>query len=67
MQNVVNLFVYGILAYPEVIATIIKKDYSSIDATLNNYVRKQVKNAWYPGITMEEGSSVKGKLYLSVS
>ena len=50
MYTTTNVFTYGSLMNPEVFRTIATNKYPTLKAILRNHQRKQVKNAWYPGI-----------------
>mgnify|MGYP002076206927 CR=1 FL=1 len=62
-----NVFTYGTLMNKKVIKNIVKADFESVDATLEGYVRKKVKERVYPGITALKDSTVNGKLWLNVT
>lgn len=63
-----NVFTYGSLMYPEVIYNLVqKKDYVSMEATLREHTRRQVKAKVYPGLIPCPGTHIVGILYLDVT
>jgi hypothetical protein len=53
--------------YREVIGKLVKCVYDSEKAILQNYQRRQVKNAVYPGVVKCSGQSVAGVVYFGVN
>lgn len=62
-----NLFAYGTLMDPEIMAQVSGSTCRSRKATLHQFVRKTVRGEVYPAITMQQGSSVDGVVYFNVS
>ncbi len=57
------LFCYGTLQSPLVMKAVTGETYSGEEATLNDWGRYRFEKTEYPGIVVEPGSSVQGKLY----
>lgn len=55
-----HLFVYGTLMFPEVHESVTGKRFSSIAAVLEDHVRVQVRDAFYPAILESTGDQVQG-------
>jgi len=62
-----NLFAYGTLMVPEIMAQVSGSTCRSRKATLHQFVRKTVRGEVYPAIIMQQGSSVYGIVYFDVS
>jgi gamma-glutamylcyclotransferase (GGCT)/AIG2-like uncharacterized protein YtfP len=62
-----NLFAYGTLMDPEIMAQVSGSVCRSETATLHQYVRKKVRGEVYPAIIEQQGSSVDGVVYFDVS
>ena len=58
-----NLFAYGTLMWPEVMASVIGRRIEGVRATLNGYQRLRVKGEHYPVVVASEDDSVEGILY----
>lgn len=62
-----NLFAYGTLMDPEIMAQVTGAEYRSEKATLPQYVRKTVWGEVYPAIIKRSGSSVDGVVYFDIT
>lgn len=62
-----NLFAYGTLMDPEIMAQVSGVLCRSEKAILHQFVRKTVRGEVYPAIIMQQGSSVDGVVYFDVS
>ena len=62
-----NLFAYGTLMDPEIMARVSGVESRSADAVLEGYVRKAVRGEVYPAITPQKGASVEGVLYFDLT
>nr|WP_269746615.1 gamma-glutamylcyclotransferase family protein [Desulfogranum mediterraneum] len=58
-----SLFCYGTLQSPLVMKAVTGKAYSGQEATLHDWARYRVEKTEYPGIIVEEGGAVSGKIY----
>lgn len=58
-----SLFCYGTLQSPLVMKAVTGKAYSGEEATLQGWARYRFDSTEYPGIIVEDGASVSGKLY----
>ncbi len=61
-----NIFTYGTLMIPEVMAAVTTRKFRSIEAILKGYARFTVKGESYPGITPEPGAITEGIIYFDV-
>ena len=61
-----NLFTYGTLMVPEIMHQVAGCTLQSVEVSLEGYVRYGVQGEQYPGVTVQDGSSVDGILYLDV-
>ncbi len=61
-----HVFVYGSLLFPEIVEGLTGRKFEAQDATLQNYVRRAVKNNDYPAVVPFEGEQVSGKILLNV-
>jgi gamma-glutamylcyclotransferase (GGCT)/AIG2-like uncharacterized protein YtfP len=61
-----DLFTYGTLMSPDIMARVAGCRLTALPATLPGYRRSQVKDEVYPGISEEAAEQVTGVLYLSV-
>ena len=61
-----NIFAYGMLLYPEVMFTHCKNKYESTKDTLKGYVRRGIKEKYFPGITPCAQGQVEGTIYFDV-
>jgi gamma-glutamylcyclotransferase (GGCT)/AIG2-like uncharacterized protein YtfP len=66
-SNKYPLFAYGTLMFNEVFKHVTKAIVEGESALLEDYQRYYVKNAEYPGIIPEQGSSIKGVLFRDLS
>ena len=62
-----NLFAYGTLMDPEIMARVSGLRPRSENAALDGYVRKAVRGEVYPAITPRKGARVRGVLYFDLS
>ncbi|MCW8851347.1 MAG: gamma-glutamylcyclotransferase [Gammaproteobacteria bacterium] len=62
-----NLFTYGTLMDPDIMAQVSGAKHRSQKAVLQEHVRKTVIGEVYPAIIMREGCSVEGAIYYDVS
>lgn len=62
-----NLFVYGTLMDPEIMAQAAGETYRSQRATLFQYVRKTLRGEIYPAIIRQPSGAVAGLIYYDVS
>lgn len=62
-----NLFAYGTLMDPEIMAQVSGNTFRSQKGTLFQYVRKTVWGEIYPAIFKRNGSSVDGIIYFDIS
>ena len=62
-----NLFTYGTLMDPSIMAQVSGAEHRSRRSVLHDYVRKTVIGEVYPAIIRREGSSVEGTVYYDVS
>ena len=62
-----NLFAYGTLMDPEIMARVSVLRPRSENAALDGYVRKAVRGEVYPAITPRKGARVRGVLYFDLS
>ena len=63
-----NIFTYGSLMFPEVMYGLVKQPhYESSTAVLDGHSRKQVKGKPYPGLIVDPGNSVRGRVYFNVN
>jgi gamma-glutamylcyclotransferase (GGCT)/AIG2-like uncharacterized protein YtfP len=68
MDNLINVFCYGSLMYPEVWNLVVEGDYQQQPAKLFGYRRKKIKNEEYPGIIAgNQEDMVEGTIYLNLS
>ncbi len=68
MNNLVNIFCYGSLMYPEVWNLIVKGKYQQQQAKISGYRRKKLKNEAYPGlIAALPEDTVEGNVYFSIT
>jgi len=63
----VNVFTYGTLMDPEIMATVSGAAHRSERATLVDYVRKILEGEVYPAIIRREGARVGGIVYFDVT
>lgn len=61
-----HVFVYGSLLFPEIVEGLTGHKFETLDATLQNYVRRTVKNCDYPAIIPGKDGQVLGKILLNV-
>ena len=61
-----NLFVYGMLRFPEVTERLLGRALEGTAATLAGYRVHDLKDRDYPGILAEACAEVQGLLYLDV-
>lgn len=61
-----NVFTYGTLLFPEVMAAVAGRSFAAVPARLAGFVRVGVRGAVYPGAREEAGGSIGGVLYLEV-
>ncbi len=62
-----NLFAYGTLMDPGIMAHVCDEAYRSQRATLLHYVRRRVSGEVYPAIIAQPGGAVAGVIYFDVS
>jgi len=68
MNNLVNIFCYGSLMYPEVWNLVVEGDYQQQPGQIFGYRRKKIKNEEYPGlIAAKAEDTVEGLVYCNVS
>jgi gamma-glutamylcyclotransferase (GGCT)/AIG2-like uncharacterized protein YtfP len=68
MNNLVNIFCYGSLMYPEVWNLVVEGNYKKQSGQIFGYCRKKIKNEEYPGlIAAKAEDSVEGIVYFNVS
>jgi gamma-glutamylcyclotransferase (GGCT)/AIG2-like uncharacterized protein YtfP len=61
-----NIFTYGTLMIPEVMAAVTTREFRSIDAILKGYARFTVKGESYPGIIPATDAVTEGIIYFDV-
>jgi gamma-glutamylcyclotransferase (GGCT)/AIG2-like uncharacterized protein YtfP len=61
-----NFFAYGTLMAADIMVRVSGATCSSCRATLNDFVRKQVRGEVYPAITKQDGASVDGVLFFDL-
>ena len=61
-----NIFTYGTLMIPEVMAAVTTRKFRSIDAVLKGYARFTVKGESYPGIIPATDAATEGIIYFDV-
>lgn len=61
-----HIFTYGSLMFSPVWQRVVRGDYASVAACLDDYARYAVRNAGYPGIVAAPGCAVRGMLYREV-
>jgi len=62
-----NLFTYGTLIHPEIMAKVAGATFESKPGMLQGYQRKLVKDEVYPGIREHPESSVEGVVYFNIT
>lgn len=62
-----NVFTYGSLMFPEVWQRVVRGQYRSISATLDDHVRLAIVDETYPGMIARPGSQALGVLYFDVN
>ncbi|MEN9559570.1 MAG: hypothetical protein RLZZ502_781, partial [Pseudomonadota bacterium] len=62
-----NLFVYGSLQFPAVMARVTGKRHAFLNARLHDHQRYVVNSQTYPGLVSEPGAVVEGMLYLDIA
>ena len=60
------LFCYGTLQSPLVMKAVTGTAYDGTEATLREWARYRVEQTEYPGIIVESGATVSGKLYWGI-
>ncbi len=61
-----TLFCYGTLQSPLVMKAVAGKAYDGTEAMLADWARYRVEQTEYPGIRVENGATVSGKLYWGI-
>ena len=61
-----NLFAYGTLMVPRLMAAITGSYFSYADAILKDYARYGVTNAPYPGLVFERDACTRGVVYFDI-
>ncbi len=62
-ETKMNLFAYGTLMWPEVLAAVMGRRMESAPAVLKDHKRLRVKGQCYPAVVPSQGDSVEGALY----
>jgi gamma-glutamylcyclotransferase (GGCT)/AIG2-like uncharacterized protein YtfP len=62
-----NLFAYGTLMWPEILADVIGRSMESTPAVLRNVRRLRVRDQVYPSVVAEPGAQVEGVLYTGLT
>lgn len=62
-----NVFVYGTLLLPDMMHVVSGGEYESAEAIAHGYCRSRLAGRVYPGIAVDAGSQVAGRVYLEVS
>jgi gamma-glutamylcyclotransferase (GGCT)/AIG2-like uncharacterized protein YtfP len=63
-----NLFAYGTLMWPEVIAAVVNRPLSGMPATLHGFLRIRVKGERYPALVdSHSNDAVEGLLYCGLT
>lgn len=66
-EQVMHVFSYGTLMFPDVWRAVVRKDFAQIEGMLQGYAIYRVRNEEFPGIVPADASqSVSGVLYLDV-
>lgn len=66
MPEGADVFTYGTLLFPEVMAAVAGRAFASLPATLAGYARRGVRGAVYPAACACSGATIAGVLYLDV-
>lgn len=62
----INVFTYGALMFPEVWGRVVRGQYRSASATLQNYARFAIEGETYPGMIEQADATVDGVVYFDV-
>lgn len=60
------IFCYGTLQFSEVMEKVTGRRFQASEAVLDNFARYTIKNAVYPGVIAEDGTTTEGTLYFDV-
>ena len=61
-----NLFAYGTLQFPEVIAAVTGRRFTGVPALLSDHARYALRKRCYPGVRPQSGATVEGVLYCDI-
>lgn len=62
-----HVFTYGSLMFPAVWQRVVRGNYRSATAILDNHARYAVRGVDYPGVVAQDHASVEGVLYFNVA
>jgi len=62
-----NLFAYGTLMWPEILADVIGRSLESVPAQLSNARRLRVRDEVYPAVVPESGAQIGGAVYIGLT
>lgn len=66
-MNPANLFAYGTLRHPAVITYVLGREPDREDVEVEGFVRYRIRDADYPGILPQPGSSIDGTLFRGIT